>query len=626
LAGLDHIREVEDVAMGRASKRDPWVVDSWLRCLHDYRLDPTRACEAYILPETDLRSHRQQSEELISIARSGLEALYHQIAAQNYVLLLGDRSGVAVEFLGNPDFARPLQKAGLYLGAEWSEPRAGTCAIGACVATGEALTIHQTDHFDVTHTPLSCTAAPIYDTTGELAAVLDISLLSSPIEKASQNLALHLVRATVRRIELANLMAQTRTEWVLRFSTSPDFLDVDPEAAISLDGSGRIIGMTHGGAQILARAAGIDWRRPERIVGQPLGQFFDMDVTDLGGLTRQRPTRDRLVIARDGHRLFAHAIEPQRRQVRPRLPATAPAIPAALRGLGRDDPRIAALQARAAKLARTALPILIQGETGTGKEFLARALHEASGLTGAFVAVNCAAIPESLIEAELFGHAPGAFTGASPRGRKGLVEEADGGTLFLDEIGDMPLTLQARLLRVIAEGEVTPVGASRPRRVDVRIVSASHRDLAGLARAGALREDLYYRLSGATLTLPPLRERADFDWLADRLLGGRAQISPAAWVRLRAHDWPGNLRELSNVLAAAAALCEAGVIDPADLPETLAAGAAAALPDRSDPRAADLRAALDAAGGNVSAAARRLGLDRTTVHRQMRRFGLTARH
>ena len=611
--------------MGRASTRDPWVVDSWLRCLHDYRLDPTRACEAYILPETDLRSHRQQSEELISIARSGLEALYQQIAAQNYVLLLGDRSGVAVEFLGNPDFARPLQKAGLYLGAEWSEPRAGTCAIGACVATGEALTIHQTDHFDVTHTPLSCTAAPIYDTRGELAAVLDISLLASPIAKASQNLALHLVRAAVRRIELANLMAQTRNEWVLRFSTSPDFLDVDPEAAISLDGSGRIIGMTHGGAQILARAAGVDWRQPERIVGRPLGQFFDMDVSDLGALTRQRPTRDRLVIARDGHRLFAHAIEPQRRPTRPRLPAAAPAIPAALRGLGRDDPRIAALQTRAAKLARTALPILIQGETGTGKEFLARALHEASGLTGAFVAVNCAAIPESLIEAELFGHAPGAFTGAAPRGRKGLVEEADGGTLFLDEIGDMALTLQARLLRVIAEGEVTPVGASRPRRVSVRIVSASHRDLAALVRAGALREDLFYRLSGATLTLPPLRERADFDWLADRLLDGRAQISPAAWLRLRGHDWPGNLRELSNVLAAAAALCEGEVIDPPDLPETLGL-AVAALPDRSDPRAAELRAALDAAGGNVSEAARRLGLDRTTVHRQMRRFGLTARH
>ncbi|MCA8878358.1 MAG: sigma-54-dependent Fis family transcriptional regulator [Rhodobacteraceae bacterium] len=603
--------------MGRASSRDPWVVDSWLRCLNDYRLDPSRACEAYILPERDLRTHRQQSEDLIAIARSGLEALYTQIAAQNYVLLLGDRSGVAVEFLGDPDFARPLRKAGLYLGAEWSEPRAGTCAIGACVATGEALTIHQTDHFDVTHTPLSCTAAPIYDTRGDLAAVLDISLLSSPIEKASQNLALHLVRASVRRIELANLMAQTRNEWVLRFSRSPEFLDVDPEAAISLDGSGRILGMTHGGAQILARAAGIDWRQPDRIVGQPLGSFFDMELSDLEALTRQRPTRDRLVVARDGRRLFAHAIEPQK--PRRRVPAS-PSIPAALRSLGRGDAQVMTLQAKAAKLARTSLPILIQGETGTGKEFLARAVHEASGLSGAFVAVNCAAIPESLIEAELFGHAPGAFTGAAPRGRRGLVEEADGGTLFLDEIGDMALLLQARLLRVIAEGEVTPVGAARPKRVSVRVLSASHRDLAARVREGALREDLFYRLCGATLTLPPLRERADFDWIVDRLLGAQARLSPAARDRLRGHPWPGNLRELSNALSVGAALCEDGMIGPDDLPETVG-------PVRPvDAKVAELRAMLDACQGNVSETARRLGVDRTTVHRQMRRFGLTPRH
>ena len=203
--------------------------------------------------------------------------------------------------------------------------------------------------------------------------MLDISLLASPIAKASQNLALHLVAATVRRIELANLMAQTRHEWVLRFSRSPDFLDVDPEAAVSLDGAGRIIGMTHGGAQILARAAGVDWREPEAIVGQPLERFFEMGVDELGRLTRQRPTRDRLVVARDGHRLFAHAIAPHRKPGRP----PAEAVPKALGALGRG-PAIAALQAKAAKLARTALPILIQGETGTGKELLARALHDAS--------------------------------------------------------------------------------------------------------------------------------------------------------------------------------------------------------------------------------------------------------
>jgi transcriptional regulator of acetoin/glycerol metabolism len=617
----DHIVEIEEVLSGRGAGRDPLVIESWRRCVTEHQLDPARRCEAFILSEPELRSHRQQSEELIAIARSGLETLYSQVAGQNYVLLLGDSAGVAVEFLGDPNFDTRLRKTGLYLGAEWSEGRAGTCAIGACIASGKALTIHQTDHFDVAHTPLSCTAAPIYDTGGEFAAVLDISLLASPIEKTSQNLALHLVASTARRIELANLMARTRHEWVLRFSRSPEFLDVDPEAAISLDGAGRIIGMTHIGAQMLARVAGLDWRRPETIVGQPLERFFEMDVNDLADLTRQRPTRDRMVVARDGERLFAHAIEPQRARRR----AAAPPVPKALGALGRG-PAIAALQATAQKLAPTPLPILIQGETGTGKEFLARALHEASGRAGAFVAVNCAAIPEALIEAELFGHAPGAFTGASARGRKGLVEEADGGTLFLDEIGDMPLPLQARLLRVLAEGEVTPVGATRSRRVSARILSASHHDLPDLVARGLLREDLYYRLSAATLALPPLRAREDFDWLAGRFLAeGTVAITAEAMTRLRAHAWPGNLRELGNALAVAAALCEDDLITPADLPGALArtpAPLSLAAPSGAGAEALALRAALDASGGNVSAAARQLGIDRTTAHRRMRRLGI----
>lgn len=617
-AEIDHIREVEAVAQGRASKRDPWVVQSWLRCINEHRLDPTRACEAFILNEHELRAHRQQSEELIRIARSGLETLYSQMAGQNYVLLLGDRSGVAVEFLGDPNFDHRLRKAGLYLGAEWSEPRAGTCAIGACIATGEALTIHQSDHFDVAHTPLSCTAAPIYDTNGHVAAVLDISLLSSPIAKASQNLALHMVAATVRRIELANLAAQSRHEWVLRFSRSPDFLDVDPEAAISLDGAGRVIGMTHGGAKILARAAGLSWRAPERIIGQPLGRFLEIDIDGLGELTRQRPTRDRLVMAHDGNCLFAHAIEPQQPRARPR---TSPRpVAGALARLGGNDARIAALQAKAAKLAPTLLPILLQGETGTGKEFLARALHEASGRRGAFVAVNCAAIPEGLIEAELFGHAAGAFTGAAPKGRKGLIEEAEGGTLFLDEIGDMPLALQARLLRVLSEGEVLPVGAVRARRVDIRVISATHRDLPAQVAMGALREDLYYRLSAAVLHLPPLRERQDFDWLVEHMLADRAHLSPAAWAALHTRRWPGNLRELGNVIAVAVALSEGSLIERSDLPEEQDR----ARPRRDDTDAADaLRTMLHRCGGNVSEAARQLKVDRTTVHRRMRRLGLT---
>ncbi|MDT3378749.1 sigma-54-dependent Fis family transcriptional regulator [Labrys neptuniae] len=627
---VDHIREIESVGLGAATIRDATVVQSWLRCINKHRLDPAQACEAYIVPDTQLREHRQQSEELIAIARSGLESLFRQVAGQNYVLLLSDRAGVTVDFYGDPLFDNNLRKAGLYMGSEWSESRAGTCAVGACIEAGEALTIHQTDHFDNTHTPLSCTAAPIYDIQGGLSAVLDISLLSSPIKKASQNLALHLVSATVRRIELANLMAQSSREWVLRFSRSPEFLDVDPEAGIAIDGSGRIIGMTNGGAKVLARSGNLDWRDPQALIGQPLSRFFDMDIDDLPDLTRQHRPQDRLVFARDGNALFAHAIEPD---IAVRSPVGARHdIPASLRNLGGGDGQLAALQAKVAKLAPRPVSILIQGETGTGKEYLARAIHEASGRTGKFVAVNCAAIPEPLIESELFGHLPGAFTGAAPRGRIGLIEEANGGTLFLDEIGDMPLALQSRFLRVLSERELTPVGASRSKPLDIRVVSASNRPLEALAREGGFREDLLYRLNAATLALPALRERSDFVWLLDKILakhrvnGEALAVAPAALLALKAHHWPGNIRELDNIVSVAAVLCQNGVIEVCDLPEALLRRALPPRTEEPHTQKAALEAVLASCNWNVSQAARSLGVDRSTVHRQMKRHGLSHRN
>jgi transcriptional regulator of acetoin/glycerol metabolism len=625
----DHIREIESVRLGAATGRDETVVQSWLRCMNQHRLDPAQACEAYILPDTELREHRQQSEQLIAIARSGLENLFRQVAGQNYVLLLANREGVTVEFLGDPLFDNNLRKAGLYIGSEWSESRAGTNAVGACLEAGEALSIHQTDHFDNTHTPLSCTAAPIYDVRGALSAVLDISLLSSPIKKTSQNLALHLVEATVRRIELANLMAQASREWVLRFARSPEFLDVDPEAAISIDGSGRIIGMTNGGAKILARSVSLDWRKPGDLIGQPISRFFDMEIDDLPDLTRQRRTQDRLVFARDGNALFAHAIEPN---VMVRPPASVRhEIPVSLRNLGGGDPQLAILQAKAAKLAVKPLSILIQGETGTGKEYLARAIHDSSAAKGRFVAVNCAAIPEQLIESELFGHLPGAFTGANAKGRKGLIEEADGGTLFLDEIGDMPLSLQSRLLRVLAEKELLPIGAARPKPVNVRVISASHRSIGALVRDGRFREDLFYRLNAATLSLPSLRERSDFDWLLDTIVErrrtkeGPLAVAPAALHMLKAYGWPGNIRELDNVISVAAALCQNAVIELCDLPEALLIATETVGTEEPHSQRSSLRTMLAACDGNVSEAARRLGVDRSTVHRQMKRYGLNPR-
>lgn len=632
----DHIKEIERVGQGGNTGRDAVVLDSWRRCLDTYQLDPAKAREAIIVSDTRLREHRQQAEDLVHIARSGLEKLYRQVAEQNYVLLLSDREGVTVEFLGDPSFNNNLRKAGLYLGSDWSEPLAGTCAVGACIATGEALTIHQTDHFDITHTPLSCTAAPIYDTQGSLTAVLDISLLSSPILKASQNMARHLVSSTVRRIELANLMADSRHDLVLRFAGAPEFLDVDPEAAIAVDGGGRITGMTHGGARLLATSRGLDWRRPELLIGQPVADFFEAGLDELASLTRASLPQDRRIAVRDGSILYAHAIEPQQRMTTTPLARAGAARPLpAVARLGGNTPIIDTLRRRIEKLAPSRLPILLQGQTGTGKEHLARIVHDASGLAGRFVAVNCAAIPEQLIESELFGHAPGAFTGALARGRKGLVEEAEGGTLFLDEIGDMPFAAQSRLLRVLAEGEVLPVGGSAPRKVAFRVVSASHRSLADMVAAGTFREDLYYRLNAAVLSLPPLAERDDLPWLLDRLLerhgmeGRPLRISTTARLMILSYRWPGNIRELDNAIAFAAALCDDGLIQVTDLPDHLAHGSVPGAERTADAEgrdALDLRAVLAASGGNVSEAARRLGIDRTTMHRRMRRLGIDRPH
>jgi len=319
---------------------------------------------------------------------------------------------------------------------------------------------------------------------------------------------------------------------------------------------------------------------------------------------------------------------------------------AALAALSGGDPALDRQIERAARLVNASVGILLSGETGSGKEFFAKALHESSGRRGRnFVAVNCAAIPESLIESELFGHLPGSFSGASSKGKRGLVQEADGGTLFLDEIGDMPRDMQARLLRVLAEREVLPIGATRPVPVNLRVIAATNRDLQALVRQGAFRDDLYYRLNGAQITLPPLRERRDMDWVIQRLLdaGARAdgqavtpQLSAAARARLHAHRWPGNLRELRNVLDFARAVCSGGCIDLEDLPDNLM-GSAAAAPatvnrpasvwqsgGEHPPEAVLLLQYLRAAQWNVTAVARQLGLSRMTLYRRMHRFGIVS--
>ncbi|WP_197346230.1 sigma-54 interaction domain-containing protein, partial [Ralstonia pseudosolanacearum] len=285
---------------------------------------------------------------------------------------------------------------------------------------------------------------------------------------------------------------------------------------------------------------------------------------------------------------------------------------------------------RALRVFEHDVPLLLHGETGTGKEAFARAVHQASSRAAQpFVAVNCAAIPETLIESELFGYRGGSFTGARREGMRGKLQQADGGTLFLDEIGDMPLALQSRLLRVLEERAVVPIGGEA-QTVDVRIVSASHRDMEARVRDGRFREDLYYRLNGLRITLPPLRERADkaallAHVLAEESRGRPARLDDDARDALLAQPWPGNVRQLRNVLRTLVALSDDGRIRLRDLPPELrppAMASAAAPAPLDNAEKAALLAALQAQQWRMTHAAKALGISRNTLYRKLRKHGI----
>ncbi len=312
-----------------------------------------------------------------------------------------------------------------------------------------------------------------------------------------------------------------------------------------------------------------------------------------------------------------------------------------------DSPAMRRLQASIDRLAGSDVAVLIQGESGTGKELVARALHAGGAPDRPFLAINCSAIPDTLIDSELFGHARGAFTGAD-RDRDGVFVEADGGVLFLDEIGDMPVHVQARLLRVLQEGEVRPVGSSVVRPVHVRVIAATHVKLADAVAAGRFREDLFYRLNIVDLRIPPLRERIeDVPMLAAHFLrkhGGASppSLTPDALDALIAWAWPGNVRELENALLHAIAFYEHDVIDVAALPahlgarkprsrEVITEGADALLPLAEAKRRVNatfergyLVDLLARAGGSMSEAARLAGVDRTNLRRLLKRHKLAS--
>lgn len=642
-----HIDNVYSIATGTALVADPaqsLVHKSWARCVRDHGLDPSKPTPARILPAQEVRAHQQQLEHFLRAARAGMEDIYRRVADLGYMVLLTDAEGITVDYIGNPAWDDQLRKAGLYLGADWNEAHAGTCGVGTCLVERQPMTCHQTEHFDATHIALTCTTAPLFDHSGKLTAILDVSALRSPEARESQHLVRHLVAIYARMIEDADFLRSFRGHWILRLGSAFGLVDVAGEVMLAFDEGGTVVGANGGARQAFAG----------RALGGAISEWLHMPMDAIwrignGGASAMPFAHT--VLLPGGGEYHASLLAPRvRRPAATAAAAVAPASPSARPGdrlpplerIAGDDPQMQKLLAQARRLVDRGIHVLVEGETGSGKEVLARALHGASSRAAMpFVAVNCAAIPDSLIESELFGYTPGSFTGGRAKGMKGLIAQADRGTLFLDEIGDMPMALQTRLLRVLSEGEVLPLGAESPQRVDIAVVAATHRHLPGLVASGRFREDLYYRLCGAVLKLPPLRERCDMRYLIEGMfneeaaaMSSPARLSEEAMRRLLAHNWPGNLRELRNVLRLALALCSDDRVGVEDIqlqlparsgnvaPATVAHVAASSPDDADGIPAAELIELLKRHRWHVARAADELGLSRATVYRHMKRHGI----
>ena len=634
----------------------------------------------------DLTVARERNQRLLTHAAPVMEMLFEQIVNTESMIVLTDAQGTILHSIGDDEFLARAGKVALAPGVNWAEQSKGTNAIGTALVEERPTLVHAGEHFIHANSFLTCSAAPIVDPRGNMLGVLDVT----GDQHSYHQHTMGLVRMSARMIENHWLSEDYGNRLRLHFHLRPEFIGTLLEGIIVVGGDGRILGANRSaldqldisGAALRMHTltslfettivAVIDHFRtpiplPMRLTLSS-GRQFHASARFNGPLRSVMAGFESAPAARDGgapaSRLDggpAAAGAPQTPRVAADDGSASRLRLSGLRYLSTGDAQVEAVVTKVQRVLNKEIPLLILGETGTGKELLARAVHQDSDRARQpFVAVNCASIPESLIEAELFGYEDGAFTGARRKGATGRILQANGGTLFLDEIGDMPLSLQARLLRVLQERCVTPLGSHKSIPVDIAVVSATHRNLREMCAAATFREDLYYRLNGLVVRLPALRDRSDLRAVARRIVIAEApdappEISASVMALFERYGWPGNIRQLANVLRTAVVMAgndpqiteehlsedfledvrrqPAAVAAPAPAMAAPAASAAPATP--VPPAAAEapaaaaartlgeseialIQAALDAAGGNISEASKALGISRNTIYRKLR--------
>ena len=490
---------------------DPLILRSWERCRRFGLGDSSYTPAMDAMDRVALKTEQERNRLLLTQGRSIMEHVFEQIRESGSMVILADSNGLLLETVGDPDFVSRADRVALLAGASWDENLRGTNAIGTALSEESPVAVLGSEHFFDHNGFLTCCASPIFGPDGRLIGVLDIS----GDYRSHQRHTLGLVRLSSSIVEKRLFETVHARDILVCFHGRPDYLGSPKEGMAAVSADGQVLAINRNGTDLL----GI---RQVDAVRRDFSMVFESNLSALVDRQRHNPQAS-CEISVNGkvlHLQLRGQLPPQSiaGRVYDELPAPRPARrpdsgsspKLTLDTLNTGDARLQAAIDRARRMLDKDIPILIQGESGAGKEMFAKAFHNSGPRRdAAFVALNCASIPESLIESELFGYQGGAFTGARKEGAPGKIQQAHGGTLFLDEIGDMPLNLQARLLRVLQERCVTPLGSTRSIQVDISLVCATHRKLREEVARGTFREDLYYRLNGMSVTLPALRERTD---------------------------------------------------------------------------------------------------------------------
>lgn len=624
---------------------------SWRRCVGEHNLGEPMRRPVERVPQYRLEELRSRFEGVLADASPVIDRLRHLARSINHVVMVSDRDGVVVSSHADTPTSQELTSGGLAIGSVWTERIAGTNAIGTALVSGQPLTVDGADHFNESLKSYLCASAPIFGPDGKVAGVVDISGLITG-NPADAKFAHHYICAAATEVSRILFRRRHHTDCIIALSNDRMPIPCVATALIATDEEGTILGATDEALPFL----GVHEQR--LFVGQNIKQFWNVAFGEL------RPLRGKSVRikASDRAAVFATVYLPERKKIASPKSANDTLGNVSRRQLSRttsldelagDDPVMMENVRLCRKIMNRDIPLLILGETGVGKDTFVRAMHsESQRAQKPYIAINCAAIPTDLLATELFGYAPGTFTGGAKSGRIGKIAASNGGFLFLDEIGDMPLELQAHLLRVLEDRTVTAVGSTDATPVDVRIVCATHCNLAEMVAKGKFRKDLYYRIRGVQIVLPSLKDRTDLVRLVRGIVSDEChscdndvQFSDGVLEIFRRYTWPGNIRELRSVIRMIASLHADNLITTDHLPDYLVefarqcgelsgadgetSGSAYAdhdmrslLVSRQSAERQRIVEALSSNKWNVSAAAIALGVSRTSLHRKIRRYGI----